>query len=285
MKTCSVIFNDRNDDHKEHERVKYSLVSAIDMYDEILFVDWNSPIDRGPLLHKMMDHIPKTGKIKHIIVSKELADHMTSEVGIPSEHNVGIPDPIARNIAIRRATSDYIANISGIDIFGPTKDLFNIMLASLQDDTFYTLSRRELDRHLLYENYTPDKWEEALKFYSDNSDERRFYAGCTANDWFSMINCCGDFQIAHRDIWHTGRGIEEKMYLRCFSDTNTQKKAVLNRYKLEAIFSPPVFHISHDEHESESARNSPIYWVDNFRKTENTENWGFKDIDFDIEVI
>jgi len=284
-RTCTAVFNDRNDDHKEKERVKYSISSIVDIYDEVVFVDWNSPKNRGPLLHKLINDIPNVGKIKHIIITEEMAKHLTNAVGIPSKHAIGIPDPLARNIALRRATSDYIASLSGIDQFGPTKESFDNLLSGLQDDTFYTLSRRELDRHHLYANYPPENWKDALKYYSENSEERKFYAGCTPNDWFSIINCCGDCQIAHKNIWDTMSGFEEKAYLRCFTDTNVQKKAILNRFKLEAIFSPAVFHISHDEHESESARNSPTYWVDNFNKTENSENWGFIDIDIPIEII
>lgn len=284
-RTCSVIMNDRNDNHKEHNRVKYSIPSIVDIFDEIIFVDWKSPTDRGPLLHEFIDYIPKCGKVKNIIINESQALEIMEKLEIPKNFNVFIPETAVRNIALRRTTCDYVSSISGIDTFGPTKTNFQKMLSGLQDDTFYTLSRRELDRTTLYDMFQPHEWVEALNYFTENSSERRFYGGCTMLDWFSIINCCGDFQIANRNIWTKIKGFEEKMYLRCFGDTNIQKKAILNRFKVEAIFSPPTFHISHDEHASESMRNNPIEWVDNFSKTKNDDTWGFSNMNFEVEII
>jgi hypothetical protein len=67
----------------------------------------------------------------------------------------------------------------------------------------------------------------------------------TPNDKYSLINCCGDFQLAHRNVWNTIKGFEENMIYACFQDTNIQKKAVLNGFDLEAIYDIPLYHMSH----------------------------------------
>jgi hypothetical protein len=58
----------------------------------------------------------------------------------------------------------------------------------------------------------------------------------TPNDKWSIINCCGDFQLAHRDLWNKIKGFEEKMTYACFQDTNVQKKATLEGGNLIAHF-------------------------------------------------
>ena len=142
----SVIYNDRNDDHKDKTRTIYSLLSSLKLYDEIWFIDWNSPKDRGPLLYNIINEIPHIGKIKHIVIDEKTALSLIQSVGVPYSKNVMIPDPIARNIGIRRATGDVIFNISGIDIFGPKLDDFLNMIKNIKPDTFYILSRRELNK-------------------------------------------------------------------------------------------------------------------------------------------
>ena len=280
-KTCSLVITDRNDGehaYKDIERLKFSINSAIENYDEIWFIDWNS--EGRPLLHNIYNCFPHKGNIRNIIITETIAKTIVKN----QDQHVKIPQSIPTNIGIRRSTTDYIVT-SGIDIFGPSPNNFIKLINSLKEDTFYTLSRRELPRQDLYENFKYVDWKRALEYFENIIPERHLHGQCSPGDWFSIINCCGDYQIAHRDIWNKIRGFEEKMCFRCFNDTNVQKKAVMNRFKIDALYSPAIFHISHDEHHYEFKRNNPIYWVDDFRKTENTENWGLANIDFDVEVI
>ena len=285
-KTCSVVLIDRNDGYKDLKRAMYCINSFVDIYDEIWFIDWCTPKENPPLLNAIIDHIPKTGKIRNVVINKEM------EKELVGKNLKTIPNSIAINIGIRRSACDYIVSSGGIDIFGPKKIDLNSLLPTLKDDTFYTISRRELNKEELYK-YEVENWKDALNYFCKNSDPRYYYGGCTPNDWYSIINCPGDFQIAHRDIWYKIKGFEEKMLYRCFIDTNVQKKAILNKYKVEALFEPPFFHISHPPYvqnpngeTAESGKwNDHMYWVEYFGKSENTENWGFPEIEFNVEVI
>ena len=39
----------------------------------------------------------------------------------------------------------------------------------------------------------------------------------------SLVDCCGDFQIAHKDLWNDIRGFEERLVYCLYTDTNVQK--------------------------------------------------------------
>ena len=280
MRTCSLVIADRNDDYKSKDRYIYTFNSYIDAYDEIVFVDYNT--EGRPFLHEIIDEIPHTGKIKNVIVTPDDAKKICGE----DMQGIGVLSSVAFNIGIRRSTSDFVV-VASTDIFGPTKDALAEFLAKCEDDVFYTVSRRELEKDVL-DKYAPEDWKLALETISEESEPRVYYGRCTPNDWFSIINCCGDFQLASRNIWTTISGYEENMLHRNFADTNVQKKAVMNRFKIEAEFDLPVLHISHDYGDlgvHVCKNNDPMYWVENFKRTENKENWGRPDIDFEVEVI
>jgi hypothetical protein len=113
----------------------------------------------------------------------------------------------------------------------------------------------------------------------------------TPNDDYSIINCCGDFQLAHKTVWDKIKGYEEKMIYACFSDTNIQKKAVLNGFNLEAHFDLPLYHLSHKgmgndgSSPSKQLYNSPWEWVEFFTESQNSDGWGLVDIEIEYEII
>ena len=101
-------------------------------------------------------------------------------------------------------------------------------------NTFYSISRRDVEYSEL-EKIGFDKWREFRDKMDIEVPAIYYPAKITPNDNYSLINCCGDFQFAHKDVWHKIKGYEEKMIYACFQDTNIQKKAVLNGYDLEYI--------------------------------------------------
>jgi hypothetical protein len=62
----------------------------------------------------------------------------------------------------------------------------------------------------------------------------------------SVIEACGDFQIAHRDTWFAIRGFEEDRIKRYFADSIVQYKVIINGGEILAVDSPPVYHIKHE---------------------------------------
>jgi len=282
MKTAAVLWC-RNDDYKEDERVITCLNSMVDTFDEVWYFDWNSPLDKGSLFWKVQDRINKTGKIKHIVIPPEIASQLSRypDAGV-------VNGMIPPNSVFRRTDADWIVTTT-IDVIAPNKEMFTNFLNTANKNTFYTLSRRDIEIEDL-EKFGFDKWKEYRDILDKTTEERRFYAQVTPNDRYSLINCCGDFQLAHRDLWVDIKGFEEEMVYACFNDTNVQKKAVLNGFGLEAVFNIPLYHMSHKGMANDGSSpnkqkyNDPWEWIEYFTTTQNTDDWGLNGTEIEYEI-
>jgi len=283
MKTAAVLWC-RNDGYKEDERVIVCLNSMIETFDEVWYFDWNSPEEKGSLLWQIQDKLVKTGKIKHVIITPEIAKQLN-----PSPDAGVINGLLPPNIVFRRTDADWVVTTT-MDIIAPKKELFNNFLQKANPNTFYTLSRRDIEISDL-EFYGFENWKKYRDVLDKTSQERHLPAMVTPNDKYSLINCCGDFQLAHRDLWNNIKGFEENMVYACFNDTNVQKKAVLNGYGLEAIYNVPLYHMSHKGMANDgSSPNKQKYndawdWIEFFEESQNTNNWGLKDVEIEFEII
>ncbi len=72
MKISAVIVS-RNDNYGGHlnERATYCLNSAIETFDEVIYVDWNSP--SHSLLWDIQDNLQLKGNLKHIVIPNDAA--------------------------------------------------------------------------------------------------------------------------------------------------------------------------------------------------------------------
>jgi hypothetical protein len=289
MKTAAIVSN-RNDGYKEKERFIIHLTTLLDTFDEVIYIDWNSPVTSA--IYDIIDYLPKTGRLKHFIISPEVHNLFASS--IPDLPNCF--DSLALNIGLRRSDADWVV-ITTSDIIPPFKKELESFLFSADKDTFYTLSRRDIEYNEVLVN--TQRLTEFRKELALITSPRRFFAKVTPNDEYSIINCCGDFQLAHRNIWFKVKGLEENMCYKCFVDTNVQKKAILNGFKLEAIFDIPLYHMSHDNilpqsHTSKihkTADKKPVRyndaweWVELFTESKNDDNWGLANVDIEYETI
>jgi hypothetical protein len=284
MKTA-VLLNCRNDGYKEDERFIVCINSMLETFDEVWYCDWNSPSDKGSMLWKLKDHIPKTGKIRHFIIDPSTTKLLTGHDPKIGDFSYIIP----QNILLRRCEADWIVS-SAIDIIAPKKEYLNEFISKANKETFYSISRREAEYSDL-ENIGFENWREFRDKMDIESKPRNFPAKVTPNDNWSLINCCGDFQLAHKNIWHKIKGFEEQMNYACFQDTNIQKKAVLNGYNLEAYFDLPLYHMSHrgmgndGSSPSKQHYNDPWDWVEWFEESKNDENWGLGSTEIEFEII
>jgi hypothetical protein len=292
--TTAVIIFGRNDGYKEKERGIVNLTTMLDTFDEVIYVDWNSA--SHSFLYEIIDQLPKTGRLKHYVISPEHAQMITNydPDAIPCQ---GV---FPQNIALRRCKADWVV-FCALDIIPPFKEELENFLSKANEDTFYTFSRRETDYDQMINNFNNNNLIEYRKYLGKTTEPRRFPAMVTPNDHYSLINCCGDFQLASRKIWHTIKGVEEKMIYSCFSDTNTQKKAVLNGFGLEAVFDIPLYHMSHAKntvpqggdlntlHEITNNKppkfNDAWEWVEWFEESQNDENWGLGNVEIEYEII
>ena len=292
MKIAVEVVN-RNDGYKDFERGLIHFKSMIDTFDEVNYIDWNSP--EGSFLWEIEDELPKTGKIKHFMIPPNIVERI-----IPFGDAQKCNEAISRNIGIRRSDCDWIVS-TNIDIIAPKREDLEKLIEGLDENTFYTISRREAPKDMVYK-YGHTKWKELRDVLCKTIPERHFPAKVTPNDNYSIINCCGDFQLAHRKVWEKIKGFEEGMYYACFIDTNIQKKAVLNGFGLKDLYNPPLFHIEHGGYSTNekgeriktegfntkttrTANNDALKWVEYFRTTENTDGWGLSDVDIQYETF
>jgi len=284
MKTAALLYV-RNDGYKEDERVIVCLKSMLDTFDEVFLLDWNSPEGKNPLLWDIENKLPKTGRLKHMVIPSDIAKELTNH-----DPNAQVcTQVISSNLMLRRCDADWIVATT-IDIIAPNKDKFLDFLSKADKNTFYTISRRDFEIEDL-EKHGFENWKSYRDYLDQTSQERRLPAMVTPNDKYSLINCCGDFQLAHRDLWFNIKGFEEKMLYACFQDTNIQKKAVLNGHNLEAIYDLPLYHMSHKgmgndgSSPSKQTYNDAWDWVEFFEESKNNNTWGFSDIEIEYEIL
>lgn len=285
MEKTAILLGCRNDGYKENERIITCLTSMIETFDEVWFCDWNTPIGKKPLLWELQDQIPKTGKIRHFVIEEHISQILSNFNPDVSPFNGGL----SQNLMLRRCQADWIV-CSTMDIIAPKKEHLTSFLSKTNKNTFYSVSRRDVEYSDL-EKLGFDKWREFRDKLDIESQPRYSPAQVTPNDRYSLINCCGDFQLAHKDVWNSIKGFEEKMIYSCFNDTNVQKKAILNKYNLEAYYDLPLYHLSHTgmgndgTSPSKQHYNDPWKWVEYFTESQNDDTWGFANTEIEYEII
>jgi len=289
MKISAVIVS-RNDNYggNLNERATYCFNSAIDTYDEVIYVDWNSPTHS--LLYDIKNNINFKGNFKHIIITPEIASMITNY----DPNAQKCCEVLARNIGLRRATGDWLVS-TNIDIIHPKRDELENTLNNLDFKTFYTISRRGTDWDIIKNFHNGEilfnKWKSLREHLITTSEERYFEETTVNGDDYSMINCCGDYQIASHEIWNTIRGFEEELIYSLYADTNVQKKSVMHDFGLKAIYSPALFHINHGKGGGgfldgiNKITNDPYRAIVYQKKTENNESWGFGDTEIEFEIF
>ncbi len=273
----TVVLTSRNDNYggNLHKRTTMGLTSLIEHHDEVIFVDWKTKNGEG-VISNIKHNLPQTGKLKYIQVSKEFLSEKYPDIS-----NYTIIESIGRNIAIRRAEHEYIIS-TNIDIVSTPLDN-NVLF----ENKFYTVPRRDVDEsfHLSFNEY-----ESLYKSLWDNRDgygaKERFES---EEDKWSLINCCGDYQIGHRNVWNQMKGFEESILFGCGIDTNVMKKA--SYYSTIQILDHYIFHLNHgkngdrDKDESVPPMSDQNSIIKDFTETTNSENWGMYNEDLPIQII
>tara|TARA_R110001592_G_scaffold236741_1_gene495307 strand:+ start:2730 stop:3602 length:873 start_codon:yes stop_codon:yes gene_type:complete len=290
MKIASVVVN-RNDGYKDFKRGIIHFKLMCESFDEVNYVDWNSP--EGSFIWEIENKIPKKGKINHYCIPPSIVDQI-----IMDKNAQKCNESLSRNIAIRRSKADWVVS-TNIDIIPPTRRELKNLIKTLDKNTFYTVSRREAPKDIIYNNPI-NKLRESLS----TIPARHFPAKVTPNDNYSLINCCGDFQIAHKSVWDELKGFEEEMIYACYVDSNIQKKSILANFNLKVLYEPALYHMEHGAYFTKEdgtrvndknnigsykgdnkAYNDPWKWVEMFKKTENNKDWGLGNVVVETEII
>ena len=289
MKTSAVIIS-RNDNYGGHlnERATYAINSAIDSFDEVIYVDWNS--ENHSLLYDIKDNLQLKGNLKHIVIPPKAASHLTQY----DPEAQKCCEVLARNIGIRRATGDYIVS-TNIDIIQPKREDILKVIEENEEDCFTTISRRAIEWEYIKEfqggDYNFSNW----SAFRDDAYKTSVPTPVYNNpDQYSKINCCGDFQLASKEIWYKIRGFEESLIYPLFADSNVQKKAIMYGYNVEPEFDTPMFHINHGSKgwggggiaDGVNKKGNDINQAITFQQeTKNPDTWGFSDIKIEFETL
>ena len=278
----SAVITGRNDDYSGdlHLRMIPSINSFLEEYDEVVYVDFNSK--NGSYINNIKQHIKPTKKLKAITVSP------TDVENISKNYSEKFIEVFARNIGIRRASGDYILSTNPDIICTRPDD--NI----LQEDVMYTAARRDVPIEL-YTRYSSGDLKNILlnninlfqkkpRVIDENGNPI-----WDPNDRWSVVVCCGDYQLAHKDVWNKIKGFEESATGRCYADSNLMKKAALCSYELKEL-ELSVFHLNHNtpkyiKNDNETPKNCQVTYVQNFNSSTNKDTWGFSDLTFQEEII
>ncbi len=293
MKLSAIIVS-RNDNYGGHlnERATYAINSAIHTYDEVIYVDWNS--DKGSLLYDIEDDLFVKGNLKHIVIPPDVATQLTNS----DPHAQKCCEVLARNIGIRRATGDYIVS-TNIDIIQPKReDIIKLIEEKGREGFFTTVSRRPIEWEEIKTfqggTYNFSNWSAFRDHAYVNSTPRNMQEKTTPGDEYSIINCCGDFQLAPAQVWNDIKGFEEELIYPLFADTNVQKKAALKGHKLTGVYSPPLFHINHGSKgwggggiaDGVNKKSNDINRAVTLQQeSTNLDTWGFSQIDIEYETF
>jgi hypothetical protein len=275
--SSTIVVTSRNDGYGGNLELRgsHALNCMIERYDEVIYVDWNSPNDDS-----LINHLTLKGKgnLRHIQVKKSDIEKIN-----PSLLELPIVEVLGRNIGIRRAKSDWIVS-SNIDIMPDILDYEKI-----EDNIFYTVARVNVPVNF-FQSVEKDFFsyckKNISKFEQAYIIQNEEWAG-QYNPW-SLVVCCGDYQLANKSVWYKMKGFEESMIYRDCADTNVMKKGKIYGNGSQ-ILNLDIFHLDHSGHELKVGGNPKFNsWEDyvvNFESTENGDDWGFVDYDFYEEVI
>ena len=273
----SVILTSRNDNYggNLHKRTTMALSSLIENNDEVIFVDWKTK-NREGVISNIKHNLPQTGKLKHVQVPKEFLKEKYPEIA-----DYSMIESIGRNIGLRRASHDYIISTNIDIVTTPLED------SILKEDVFYTVPRRDVEEsfHLSFDDY--QKLYSYLILNRDSFKTKERFESET--DKWSLINCCGDYQIGHKNIWNQMKGFEESILFGCGIDTNVMKKASL--YSNIQVLDHYIFHLNHgksgdrDDDESVPPMSDQNSIIRDFTNTSNPDDWGMYNENLPIELI
>lgn len=279
MKVSAVICC-RNDNYGGHliERATYSINSILDQVDELVYVDWNGENACLTDVIKIKDR----SKLKTIIVTPEKCKELMGE-----NYHKGqkMCEVLARNVGIRRASGDIIISTNP-DIIFPERYLIDDMIKKLKENEMITLTREDVRLNDIFSQFKEDLKPEILpNIFGITSIKSRLmspylimnkeiienYTNDKHHALASLIQGCGDFQMAYKSMWFKIKGFEENTIKRFYTDTQVQYKVIMCGGTLKTSNFPPIYHIDHERDNSPHLLNS----IEMVKTSINSDNWGF----------
>ena len=281
MSTVGAVIVGRNDNYGENlcERSTYSLNSMLSELDEVIYVDWNTESNKPSLIEEIEGDLPRTAKLKWTRIRPELAKVLS-----PLDKDVQIVcEVLARNIGIRRLSTDFIVS-TNIDIVCPDRNLIEKDNDRL---TLYTAGKRNMPMEIMRTlggRKDVAEFKRNLENLKPQYGQQPVVSVCDG-DIFSLVSGCGDWQFAHRNVWYTIRGFEERLYKRMRADTNLHRKAHIFGFNIQVDWELPVWHINHGGGSGGGGGENDIFLSVFMNETTNPDTWGFSNLNFEWNIL
>jgi len=275
LSTFGAVITGRNDDYGENlvERTQYSLWSMLDSLDEVIFIDWNTE-DRKVPLPEILD-LPKTKKFSYITVSPDWIAKNTPN----TEEQQVVCEVFARNIGLRRLKTDYFIS-TNLDIICPTRE----QIEKYKPDfaSMVTVPKRTVSLYPLRDAANYRDVDTVRKMLNDILPDYPQQPPCKVceGDEYSLVSGCGDWELAHRDVWYKIKGFEESLYKRGYADTNVLRKAFFFEYRIYYEPAIQVWHIGHGRGGGGDGGWNDMNFAVFMEGTTNPNTWGFSKTKF-----
>lgn len=278
MKITAVIAS-RNDDYGLNltHRAFYSLKSMSHVFDEVIYVDWNSPNNIS-----LMEQFKLEGKNLNCNNVREIkiTEQFIKSINLPNDAQPCC-EVLARNIGIVRAKNDWIVS-TNIDIV-PSDFKYD----NLSESNFYIGRKINVfdDFHLINfkdKSLSTSDIQMQLKENKHLFQKMPFLEQNNHANKIIQVVGCGDFQLGHKNLWNKIKGFEEKMIYRNHADSNVIIKAYYQDFNIKIIDEYDFYHLDH--------KNNNVFWKKDgntknntwdeatikYSITSNHDDWGFK---------
>jgi hypothetical protein len=257
----SIVVVGRNDNHGYNlsKRVSSSLNSMAQMLsegDEIVFVDWNTPIGYPVMPVSIKDDLlPKTKSILRIIRVPQTVHNLVSEGS-----NRALIEPLARNVGIRRASANskwILSSNTDILFASPSGKNFREIFQNLEESLWLTY-RFEIPEFVWddLDRRNPESTSDRLlQWYRDGSILNRIRVDSASGADFPIPDGVGDFQLATKSLWDKSTGFPEEMKKGWHVDTRLSLQMGRISTKKPQLISESDLVIFHQNH----LRNSTAY--------------------------
>lgn len=256
---CSV-FTGRNDDYVPDNEARIRAViewNSRVLCNEVIFVEWNPPADRPLLSPYLARDYPN---LRAYVVPPEI------HAQVCSHPRMMVMEELGKNVGIRRARSEYICATNGYILW----------------DQRVRRMARLLDKHLVFRTrrveWRWDGYPVTQRCLKDNRNRIEFSRGWGQD----LAYGCGDFTLAHRELWHRAGGYDESLK---GTRINADGRGLL---QLLSLGGRPVhmglhyhiFHLSSSSRQTEFTKDSTYgeafdYWGN--LPYRNPATWGLSD--------
>jgi len=250
--------------------------------DEIIFVDWNTPIGYPVMPVSIKDDLlPKTRSMLRIIRVPQSVHNLVSE-----DSNRTLIEPLARNVGIRRASpnSKWILS-SNTDILfaSPSGRNFREIFENLEESLWLTY-RFEIPEFIWdsFDRRNPESTSDRLlQWYRDGRILNRIRVESSSGSDFPIPDGVGDFQLATKSLWDKVTGFPEEMKKGWHVDTRLTLqlgRISPNRPQLISESDLVIFHQNHLRNSTSyhgASKTNPLSEV--VKPYINSSSWGLSE--------